>query len=81
MNARNIVLVLLILGVAFIFPGCAAMDSYYSSHDPYGDNDAGPAYGRRTYGGVAYSPTWGSYYGYQGANADMMYDFGPRRGD
>jgi len=79
LNSMKVVLALLILGVGMLFSGCAALDSYYSTHDPNDDYGyAMPGWGF-TGGGSPGRASWDSYYGYQGTDTDLLYDFGPRR--
>lgn len=80
LKLRKVVLALLMLSMGVLFSACAAMDSYYATHDPNDDYTSwGPGYGY--WYGSPNRANWDSYYGRQGTDMDMLYDFGPRRGD
>lgn len=81
MNSTKVFLAVFVLGVGMLFSGCAAMDSYYSTHNPNDDYEYVPPGWGVGYGGTTGQATWGNYYGYQGTDSDLLYDWGPRRGE
>lgn len=81
MSSIKVVLAVFVLGVGMLFSGCAAMDSYYSTHNPNDDYEyRTPGWGVG-WGGSPGRASWDNYYGYQSNDSDLLYDWGPRRGE
>ena len=84
MNSIRVVLAVFALGVGILFSGCAAMDSYYSTHNPNDDYEYRPPGWGVGYGDSAGRASWSNYYGYGSSgssDSDLLYDWGPRRGE